>query len=483
MNKLPEYLLLEINKKINKLTCLTFEDRINDLERNLNYAKKDFGFNSLEELYEMILSENISEVNLKKLIKSFTIGETYFFRDTSYLNIIKYYLLTEILKKKDKIKIWCAASSTGEEPYSIAIFLHELIKENYFNNPNIKFEILATDINTDFLNKAKLGIYKDWSFRNKNEVMKSKYFTKQDNGWHLNSYIKDMVDFSYLNLGDNNYPSIKISNIDIVLCRNVLIYFDKIQIKNVINKIYKTISNNGYLILTAIENFSEISETFQPKLYNGFLVHKKNIFNDLDDYTLNFNYENSNEIVQYEFTESKNEVYIPIQNNVINETKESEYDKALKMYNQKNYNKAESTILEYLKNNDPNIDIYKLLIRIYSNKKDSEKAFYWINKAIDKYKMSAELYYYAGILKNEENDLKEAVLYFNKTIYLENDFIMAYFMLGIIAQKNMNKKESNKNFDTVINLLKNKSNEDIIPESDNLSVNNMTHLINSMKVN
>ena len=157
-----------------------------------------------------------------------TIGETYFFRVEPDFNALENHILPELIHlRKDTgkyLRIWSAASSTGEEPYSLAILVRKLI-------PDIKdwnITILATDINTRSLAKAEKGIYGNWSFRNNPEWLKKIYFTPLlDERYQINRNIKDMVSFFYLNLARDTYPSLlnNTNGMDIIFCRNVLMYF------------------------------------------------------------------------------------------------------------------------------------------------------------------------------------------------------------------------------------------------------------------
>jgi chemotaxis protein methyltransferase CheR len=138
----------------------------------------------------------------------------------------------------------CRVISTGEEAYSIAIMLHELT----FNDRRNVF-ILGTDINEEALKKAQLGIYSDWSFRMVEPEIKERYFRKKGSDWELDQAIRSMVHFKKINLVSDLFPDTVscLYNMDLIVCRNVFIYFSHETIASVVPKFLQTLRNDGYL--------------------------------------------------------------------------------------------------------------------------------------------------------------------------------------------------------------------------------------------
>lgn len=191
---------------------------------------------------------------LEHLVADITVGETYFFRDKQQMHLLQMVLLPRIIKAKREdssltLRIWSAAVSSGEEIYTIAILLKEMLKDLH----RWSIHLLGTDINMVALKKAKTGVYSKWSMRSTPDYFKNLYFTEKDNQFYLSSKIVDMVDFQYLNLNDNTYPSILngTNSQDLIICRNVLIYFAKDSIERVMKKISSSLVEGGTLLLGA----------------------------------------------------------------------------------------------------------------------------------------------------------------------------------------------------------------------------------------
>ena len=240
--------------------------------------------NAPEEYYEVLLNtskvqsvsyrENDSINEWKELVVLLTIGETYFFRDRGQINLLKTKILPELIakkrdichKSKDKkpcLKIWSAGCSSGEEPYSLAIMIKELIPDLIDWN----ILILGTDINTESIEKAEQGIYDSWSFRQVEPQIQKQYFHQQKMRWEVDSQIRKLVKFRCMNLFQEAFPNqlSDLHNIDAIVCRNVFIYFNSAAIATVLEKFYQTLNPGGYLIAghTELHGQNQISARFE----------------------------------------------------------------------------------------------------------------------------------------------------------------------------------------------------------------------------
>lgn len=220
-NNISDEVLKTVSKEIELKYGLYFsEGRFKDLKRCLIKAAtlKNIDLNSYIELF---LSNSLLIEDYNKLANVLTIGETYFFRDKKLFDVLRTNIIPNIIEEKRHNKtiiFWSSGCSTGEEAYSIAILLKELLID--FNEWNIK--IIATDINSNSLMKARKAIYGEWSFRETDINFKGKYFEMvEPNQYKLKEEIKKCVTFSYLNLADKIYTidNKLIQNVDIIFCR------------------------------------------------------------------------------------------------------------------------------------------------------------------------------------------------------------------------------------------------------------------------
>ena len=184
-------------------------------------------------------------------------------------------IIPEVLNSKpgpfQKINIWSAASSSGEEAYSIAMMLNEMILPKY---PHLKVEIIGTDINYAVIETAKLGVFKEYSIRNTPPIYLKKYFTKVDNTYVIDPKIKNMVNFKVLNLYDDNSMRL-MGKSDVIYCANVLIYFDLESKIKVINSLYNNLNPNGYLFIGYSETLHGISKAFKLVSFPKTIGYKK----------------------------------------------------------------------------------------------------------------------------------------------------------------------------------------------------------------
>ncbi len=228
-------------KRMSFLGLKTFEDY-------LHYLK--FGTNRLNEQ--------------KYLYEAITINETFFFRNQPQMDALTGTILPELIelkkkKGKRKIRIWSAASSTGEEAYSIAMLITDMIKPR---NPQFDFEIVGTDINQAVIDTARSGYYKEYSIRNTPQYYLKKFFTRDASGYQLSPNVMQMVKFKELNLYDEIAMRAMI-DFDVIFCANVLIYFDMSSKIKVVSNLYKSLNNGGYLFIGYAETLHMISKAFK----------------------------------------------------------------------------------------------------------------------------------------------------------------------------------------------------------------------------
>lgn len=208
---------------------------------------------------------------LIEMVNRLTTNETSFFRNSNHMRELRENIIKEIARNKNQIRVWSAGCSTGEEPYSIAMIIKDLNKKG----KNINAEIVGTDIDENALKKARDGIYRNNSFRSSSlNRIKKEYFKKKSKKCELKSEIKKMVQYSKVNLVDNFKMSM-MKNFDIVLCRNVLIYFGMEARKKVLQNFYKSLNKGGYFILGHSETLHGIFDGFSAKHVKGAVIYKK----------------------------------------------------------------------------------------------------------------------------------------------------------------------------------------------------------------
>ncbi len=249
------------------------------LERRLSRRVRNHHLDTFRDYYRFMLYNRNSEEELTAIIDILTVNETYFFREQNQLKAFSEEILEELKEKnksRKKLKIWSAGCSTGEEPYTIAMLIEE---RGNFEGWDI--EIHGSDINQRVLQVARKGVYRKISFRTTDAYMKKKYFNPENGNYRIHDSLKENVTFSYLNLLDP-FKMKFLGNMDVILCRNVLIYFDNESRKKVIENMYQRLVNGGYLLLGHAESLMNVSTAFNLKHLRNDMVYQKPVNNNLD---------------------------------------------------------------------------------------------------------------------------------------------------------------------------------------------------------
>lgn len=236
------------------------QDKSYLLESRLNPIAKQWGYDTLDAM-TMALHGVPDPALIKDIVEAMTTNETSFFRDSRPFELFQDTVLTYMRSKRthlQTIRIWCAACSSGQEPYTLAIVLKELEKQY----PGWKFEILATDLSSDILEQAREAKYSQFEVQRGLPIqLLMKYFTQQGDKWQLNDTIRKMVRFEEFNLLT---PMHKLGRFDVVLCRNVLIYFDDETKTKVLESIAQQLQGDAFLFLGGAETVLGITDKFKP---------------------------------------------------------------------------------------------------------------------------------------------------------------------------------------------------------------------------
>ncbi len=485
--------LIEISKKVVDLLGLNFQpNQFIDLDRRLKATAKDLKIEpNISAIYSWISKPEFTNIELNTLSANLTIGETYFFREKKALDLFKNKIIPDLLNQrqnsKKQIKIWSAGCSSGEEPYTLAIILKEYFPEL----ADWEISILATDISPVAIQKALKGEYTDWSFRENDQYIKNKYFTKSDKLWKINSDIKKMVTFSYLNLSKNSYPSsiTHTENMDVIFCRNVMMYFTPQIIKEVSDRFYNAIVEDGWLITSQVELNDEYFSNFKRIIYEKAIFYQKtnittekqkisDIASELIPKTLKTKFKKSEKINT--LTESeKSSKQIPISVKITEHKAVSPAD----LYQNGEYQKCITAILNLTEQGKINNEIFNLLVKSIANTTNIIEGEKIIKKIISNTTANAEMYYlYANFLL-EQNETEQAESLLKQAIYLDHKHILSHFMLGDLALKKNKKQISKKHYETVIELLEEYNDNEIVTDSEGLTARSLkalaTSLINS----
>ena len=227
-----------------------------------------------KDYYHFLKYDRKKDQELSDLMDVLTTNETYFFRESFQLKALTEEILPELKAAKEKkgektLRIWSAGCSTGEEPYTIAMLILEM---GCFSGWRV--EIVGTDISHRVLQQSRKAVYGKSSFRTTEEHYIKRFFQEQDNGFKVNDEVRELVTISHLNLFDQNRLAL-LGKMDVIFCRNVIIYFDQAAKKKIIESFNRMLHDGGYLLLGHSESLMNISTAFALKHLKNDMVYQK----------------------------------------------------------------------------------------------------------------------------------------------------------------------------------------------------------------
>ncbi|MFI5101875.1 MAG: CheR family methyltransferase [Terriglobales bacterium] len=235
------------------------------------------GAASPSEYLEHLTTRGDRAAELRLLLNEITIGETYMFRHPAQLEALRNVILPQILQVKGfiglkRLRFWCAGCSTGEEPHTLAMFL---LEEKDKLLAGWSFDILATDLNDNSLEKARAGIYGEYALRNTSDALRRKYFQDVgDKKLQVNDLLKAQIRFDRVNLSDDSKMVFQ-KGIDVIFCCNVLIYFDLASKRRVVQHFYSNLLPGGYLFLGHAESLFQVDDSFRLVHFPGTTAYCK----------------------------------------------------------------------------------------------------------------------------------------------------------------------------------------------------------------
>ena len=270
---LPEDVFRLIRDIIKDYCGLHFDDSSRTLlEKRLSRRVRNHHLNDFRDYYRLIRYDKRADEELTAIMDLLTVNETYFFREQNQLRAFSEEILEELWtvnRDRKTLRVWSAGCSTGEEPYTIAMLINE---RGHFSGWDI--EIHGSDINQRVLQTARRGVYRRNSFRTIEPYFMSKYFVEEDGSFRIRDSARKHVNFSYLNLLDP-FKSRFLGRMDVIFCRNVLIYFDNSSRRRVIENFHDRLVDGGYLLLGHAESLINISTAFTLRHLKNDMVYQK----------------------------------------------------------------------------------------------------------------------------------------------------------------------------------------------------------------
>ena len=493
LKKIPNTLLPRLSEYLTAKIGLHFSNRNrNELHQKMAAAMKDFDFEDVGEFIEWLFSSLPTQKQIEILASHLTVGETYFFREKNVFEILEQRIIPELINTRRgnerRLRFWSAGCCTGEEPYSIAILLHKMLHDLKAWNVSI----LATDINPRFLRKASEWIYGKWSFRDCPQWVQEGYFQRlKKDQFELLPEIKNMVTFAYLNLVEDSYPALsnQTNAMDVIFCRNVLMYFAEEPAKKVVHNLSRSLVDKGWLVISPTESVYIPSPPFAAVRFPDAVLYKKDSkpgrTEEIPHVFTPLLYKEAAAPARPRVDTAPKRDTAPVHETKTVKRSEAEevekapppYVKAQALYEQGRYGEAARELLELVSHNQDMVKVMSLLARAYANQGELIEALRLCERAIESYKLSPGLYYLQSTILQEQGATEEAVMSLKRALYLDPNFVLAHFAMGVLNSRRGKLKETEKHFRNVLILLKDCRQEDLLPESEGITAGRLGDIV------
>ena len=423
-------------------------DRNPALADVVHRAMKRVGARNLNEFRARI---ELDQAAFDDLLAEITIGETYFYREPEQFRSLSGTIIPEIQSRKGfehVIRFWSAGCSSGEEAWSLAMLCEQ-------SGLRDRYDILATDISRESLRKAERGVYRNWSLRGPSQEFTGAHLRESPDGWHIHDSLRKHVVFDYLNLALDNYPSLATGTwgTDIILCRNVLIYFDERTVEAVVRRLYDSLSPGGWLILASTDPPAARMAPFDLVDAGPSMVYRRPGSPQLTT-AVEHPPEPKGEWI---FDEPESG---PVESTIIRSGDVSilEAQEALRQ--------GEFERVRGLTENREGSPVASaLLIRALAGQ-DTTKAERACAAAADRHAASEELHYLHAVLLLDLKRYDEALHAARRALFLDRKLAIAHFTLGVIQQRSGNRDGSIRAFRNARQICDLQPAQSIIPFSD-----------------
>ncbi|MEW6059951.1 MAG: CheR family methyltransferase [Actinomycetota bacterium] len=468
------------------------ENHRNNLERAIAQALADTGCRTTDALYCLLADRQRGRVPLESFIASLTIGETHFFRNRPQFEALRDHVLPELIEARRhvrRLRVWSAGCASGEEPYSIAMLIHQLL-------PNLaawNVTVLGTDINPRAMDKARRGVYGQWSFREVPPEIEQTYFRHSGSQRELVPEIREMVTFRYLNLVDDVFPSLLTNTVgmDIIFCRNVLIYFRKATIAGVVQRFHRALAPDGWLFVGNAEPPQAIAAPlFTAQNFPGTVAHRR----------ASGSGPGPDAPAEYPEPVEVHEVAAPAAPVVpkVAPKKGAARPSARKAGQVRRQvvhpeppkrepaqppepDGREDGSLERLKSQaeaDPKdaVSAYRVA-KIHASRLELDAAEYWVGVAIARDPMMAQAHYLHGLIFQERGLPEPALVALRRSVCADPRFALGHFALGTLLRSRGQAARAQKAFDNVAALLEGRDIHELIPDGDGLTIGRLVELV------
>jgi chemotaxis protein methyltransferase CheR len=434
----PQYRALK--EYLISITGLSYyENKDEDLARHIQGRLTTLGINDCTSYFEMLKDPLQRGAELDALVAEITIGETYFFRHQEHFDALRDVVIPDLLARKHasrSLRIWCAGCAAGPEAYSLAILLKREFGEKL---AGWSVSILGTDINQHSLACARQGKFSDWALRGTSAELKRECFVAEGNSWRIAPEYKDWISFRHHNLVEHPFPS-PINGLcafDLILCRNVMIYFGMNLINRIIGQFHDCLLEEAWLLVGPTEPNMTSFKAFQAVNAPGVTIYRKGAKAALTS------------------TASERPAVTP------QPTPPSRADAA-----------RNNKPVRPSRNTDPEL----AEVRRYADCGDWSKALACCERLLITDNLSSPLHFYHALVLEQMGRNLEAEAALRRAIYLDRRSVLPHYYLGLCLQSRSDSRDAARSFENAVALLEAHDDAEVFVDADGITVAEMKQL-------
>lgn len=420
-------------------------------------------FDGCQSYLDYLLDGHSGELELGTLTASLTIGETFFFRHHELFDSLRERVIPEIIHRNQshrRLRIWSAGCAIGAEPYSLAILLRRDFETQL---ADWEVSIVGTDINRDFLAQAQRGEFGDWTLRSMPDDLKASCFTRSGPNWILQKEYRRGVEFQYHNLVQHPFPSLvnSLSAFDLILCRNVMIYFDPTSVRQLVRQFHDSLVDGGWFAVGPAELNVNLFRAFETVNLPEVVLYRKNSQHALPTWSppdvpdvvasSHFNGKTQPEDITV-FSGRTSEAVFTSQHRSVGARLSSDRPPVFPQ---------RATLAD---------------IRAQLNGGQSDAAAELCQRLINADRLNPLVHFYHALAAEQQGRHTESEQALRRAIYLNRDFVLAHYHLGLLFHRSRDASAAQRSFRNVLALLRRREEAERFADADGLTVGALREL-------
>ncbi|MCU0873765.1 MAG: hypothetical protein MUE50_15615 [Pirellulaceae bacterium] len=493
-------------------------ERLADLQRGLEAARREFGFADVTSCLQWLTVGPWSPRQVEVLARHLTVGETYFFRDQRCLEVLETETLPRLIAARRRgnrrLRVWSAGCASGEEAYTLAILLARAIPDW----PSWAITVLGTDINPRALEHAQQGVYGEWSFRGAPPWLKDRFFQPVARGrYRLIPQIRRMATFGVLNLARDPYPSLlnNTNAMDVIVCRNVVMYFSPEQARRVLARLRLCLVAGGWLLGSPTEglylNESGLAAVHFP---GAFLYRRAEATNSREEgipaagdlaHVVRPREEcrggypelhgDSGDLRSARWLGQEtghSEAVTGHSDRGAESGRGAErpcagpdplvtvFERALEDHRLGRNAEAAAALERLAEGPVQRAEVFDLLTRVYADQGHLKAALHWSDRALAADRTNPQHHYLRATILQELGQSEQAAASLQRALYLDPDFVLAHFTLGSLARRLGQEASARRHLNNALTLLAGSPPDSVVPGSEGVTAGRLREIVAAM---